>query len=232
MERLRFSWSPPVGDRRHHLTEEDVRFVLSRLPEEVTARLRAVHFNDGGMRLLGYVNRGRREIAICALPPRMSLTRKFADRDRRGSPRRFGAVRGAQWPLLAVRRYLLYSTLLHELGHLQVVRPRARSQRLRFAREPRAQSFADAWRERLWSAASGHPDPVHDPPGAAELELVERVLRLPLRGEDRLRLADLLDFHFWRIAQGTTSELEEVVTELASARVADVVRGRSAGRRP
>jgi hypothetical protein len=132
---IRFSVLVPRGDRIHHVTEEDVRVVLSRLPLEVCRRLRAVHFNDRGWgtrwgtRCVGYVNRGRREIALCALPPRMSLTRFLV---RGQSPERFGARRGAQWPTLAIRRLLLFEVFLHELGHLQIIDEKARSQRLKF----------------------------------------------------------------------------------------------------
>src|SRR5438128_560376 len=104
MPRICFSSSPAGCDRRHWLTEDDIRVVLSRLPSHAYERLRAVHFNDRsrGARTLGYVNRGRREIAICALPPRMSFTRFLV----RGQlPGTFGAQRGAQWPVLAIRRY-------------------------------------------------------------------------------------------------------------------------------
>jgi hypothetical protein len=77
MRPIRFSSSPAGCDRRHWLSEDDIRVVLSRLPPDAYERLRAVHFNDRsrGARMLGYVNMGHREIAICALPPRMSLTR-------------------------------------------------------------------------------------------------------------------------------------------------------------
>ena len=34
------------ADRVHHVTEEDVRVVVSRLPEELYGRLREVHFSD------------------------------------------------------------------------------------------------------------------------------------------------------------------------------------------
>ena len=64
----------------HHITPEDVEVVLSRLPEEAYNRLRAVHFDDWawGNRRLGYTTtRGRREIALCALPKRMSFTLFF-----------------------------------------------------------------------------------------------------------------------------------------------------------
>jgi hypothetical protein len=75
LSRIKFSSSIPGADRIHHVTEEDVRVVLSRVPFELWARLRAVHFNDRarGARVFGYVTAGHREVAFCALPPRMSL---------------------------------------------------------------------------------------------------------------------------------------------------------------
>ena len=76
VSQVKFSISLPGADRIHYLKEEDVRVALGRLPVELWHRLRAVHFNDRsrGIRVLGYVNRGRREIALCALPPRVTLT--------------------------------------------------------------------------------------------------------------------------------------------------------------
>jgi len=160
-----FSISPPGGDRIHHIAPDDVRVVLGRLPNEVYGRLRAVHFNDRSRaRVLGYVNRGRREIGLCALPPRLSLTGAL----RGQSPTEFGARRGEQWPELAVRRYLLYHVLLHEIGHLQVIHPGARVERRKFAMEPRAERFADHWRGILWSEPFEHPDRVHRPPAVGE----------------------------------------------------------------
>lgn len=66
---VKFSLSIPGADRIHHVNEDDIRVILSRLPVDLCRRLRAVHFNDRsrGARVLGYVNRGRREIALCAL---------------------------------------------------------------------------------------------------------------------------------------------------------------------
>src|SRR5262249_37116067 len=154
---LKFSVSATGCDRIHHLTEEDIRVVLDRLPAEVWSRLRAVHFNDRsrGARCLGYVNRGRREIALCALPPRMSLTRLLV---RGQSPEQFGARRGRQWPELAIRRRLLYGTFLHELGHLQVIDDQATTVRRKFAMETKAQEFAMKWCQCLWSQPFDHPD--------------------------------------------------------------------------
>src|SRR5262249_62433677 len=112
--RIKFSRSAVGADRIHYIDAIDVRVLLGRLPIELWARLRAVHFNDWsrGARVLGYVNRGHREIALCALPPRMSL-QPFRGR----TPEEFGAQRGQKWSALAMRRFMLYDTFLHELGH-------------------------------------------------------------------------------------------------------------------
>jgi hypothetical protein len=168
---VKFSTSPPGGDRVHYVSESDVRVVLNRLPIDLWSRLRTVHFNDRslGPRFLGYVNRRGQDIAVCALPPRMSLTRAL----RMGqAPEQFGATRGKNWPVLAIRRFLLYNVLLHELGHLQLVDKGARSIRLKFAREKLAQKFAMHWCSELWSKPFPHPDPVHNPPVPAEFEPV------------------------------------------------------------
>jgi hypothetical protein len=162
--RIRFSVLKAGADRVHHVNPEDVRVVLGRLPLDLWGRLRGVHFNDmsRGGRILGYITSAHREIALCALPPRISIW------VRGSSPLVFGAQRNQKWPLLAVRRYMLYDVLLHELGHLQMIDENRASDRLRFAREKLAQSFAVAWRKRLWSAPFPHPDPVHNPPGVDE----------------------------------------------------------------
>jgi hypothetical protein len=166
--RVKFSVSIPGADRIHYVNEHDVRVVLSRLPEDVRGRLRAVHFNDRarGARTLGYVNRSRREIALCALPPRVGLTAALVKGQ---TAEMFGARRGKKWPRLAVRRFMLYDVLLHELGHLQLVNERSASVRLKFAHEKRAQTFAMEWCKRLWSETFGHADPVHNRPSAEEL---------------------------------------------------------------
>jgi hypothetical protein len=168
---VKFSVSIPGADRIHYVNEEDVRVVLSRLPFETWQRLRAVHFNDKswGKRTLGYVDLGRRDIALCALPPRMGLSTALV---RGQAPERFGAKRGGKWPALAVRRFMLYDVLLHELGHLQLIDERALSSRLKFAREKLAQAFAMEWCNRLWSKPFTHSDPVHNPPSPDELASV------------------------------------------------------------
>jgi hypothetical protein len=176
MPSVKYNTVRPGEKRRHYIDGHDVDLLLSRLPHETWSRLRAVHFNDRsvGCRLLGYVNSGHREIAICALPPQVSLTR-FLERGTlsspmlRQTPAEFGAARGRQWSSLAIRRFMLYEVFLHELGHLQIVSPRAKRLRRRFASETKAQEFANYWRRRLWSQPFDHDDPVHNPPSKLEL---------------------------------------------------------------
>jgi hypothetical protein len=167
MRKVKFTYSQVGCDRKHYLTGEDVRVVLSRLPVEAWHGLRAVHFNDKsrGVRILGYANPREHEICICALPPRVSLTQALL---RGQSPALFGAERGKQWPELAVRRFLLYDVLLHEIGHLLMIISNRKSGRRTIARETRAQQFADYWRKRLWNDRLDHPDPVHNPPALDE----------------------------------------------------------------
>ena len=163
MAKIKFRYSGVGSDRKHYLTESDVMTVLDRLPREVWNGLRVVHFNDEswGVRILASANARAHEIRICALPPRVSLTRGL----RRGQyPELFGAVRGRQWPELAVRRFLLYNVLLHELGHLQLIDHKRKSGRRDRAGEKLAQQFADHWRKVLWAVPFDHPDPVHNPP--------------------------------------------------------------------
>lgn len=168
---IKYSYTRPREFRKHYIDADDVRVLLERLPEWTWSRLRAVHFNDEslGVRRLGYVDHGRREIAICALPPNVSLARHVV----RSSPRQFGAVRGMQWPERAARRFMLYDVLLRELGYLQVIDPKARSARRKFASRTKAREFAYRWRARLWSKPFEHPDPIHNRPTELELELLE-----------------------------------------------------------
>jgi len=167
----------PHGDKRHYVDDDDVSVVLARLPPAAVKRIRGIHFADRarGNRRLGYTTtRGRREIVLCALPPHVSLNRFLAGRQTAGM---FGAVAGVQWPCLAVRRFMLYDVLLHEIGHLQVVHEDERSARRRFAGENAAQELADRWREELWSTRFEHPDPVHNAPTAEETAALSRWAR-------------------------------------------------------
>jgi tetratricopeptide (TPR) repeat protein len=65
---------------------------------------------------------------------------------------------------------MLYDVFLHELGHLQVIDPKAKRTNRKFASETRAQGFAEHWCEELWSRPFDHPDPVHNPPSPEEIE--------------------------------------------------------------
>jgi hypothetical protein len=181
MSRIKYSYTIAKERRKHYLDGQDIEVLLNRLPPELWSRLRAVHFNDRarGNRTLGYVNRGRREITICALPPNVSLSACLTRR----SPRLFGAIRGYQWPERAVRRFMLYDVFLHELGHLQVVDAKARTVRRQFASETKAQEFADEWRARLWSEPFAHPDPIHNPASPVELEILQYELQPHARRE-------------------------------------------------
>jgi hypothetical protein len=164
LAKVEFSYKSPGCDRIHHVCEADIKLVLMRLPKETWARLRRVHFNDQsrGGRILGYTStRGRREISLCALPPRISLTKALT---RGQTCEEFGATRGSQWPETAIRRFLIYDVFLHELGHLQVVDPHDPSPRRKFAAELRAEDFATYWRTHLWSEEFPFPDPGHGPP--------------------------------------------------------------------
>ena len=80
MRRISYTTHRPGERRRHYIDQQDVETLLSRLPPDLWSRLQRVHFNDRGRgcRTLGYVDMGRREVAICALPLRVSLTRFLA----------------------------------------------------------------------------------------------------------------------------------------------------------
>jgi len=73
---------------------------------------------------------------------------------------------------------MLYDVFLHELGHLQVVDPKAQTERRRFASQTKAQEFADEWRARLWAEPFAHPDPIHNAPSEMELELLQQEMLL------------------------------------------------------
>lgn len=164
MSHIKFHTKEIRGTRKHYLDATDVQVLLSRLPCAVWSRLEDVYFCDRawGNRILGYVTRGRRSISICALPAPVSLGRLMVYRSL--SALEFGAPPRGRWPEEAIRRCLLYDTFLHEIGHLQVVRPRAKGDERRFAGETLAQQFADYWRRRLWRERFDHPDPIHNPP--------------------------------------------------------------------
>jgi hypothetical protein len=173
-----------------YISHEDVTTVLQRIPEEERSRLRDIFITDRhrGVRRLGtVVTRGRRDIELCAiLPPRVSLGR-YLGKDQRGL--HFGAPSRGQWPPWAVRRFLLYDVLLHELGHLQLVLPKSKNWNRKYASERLAQDFADELRTRLWSKRFDHADPVHNAPQRDELETIYLWERLDK--SQRFRLVDL-----------------------------------------
>jgi hypothetical protein len=154
-----------------YIGNADISIVLRRIPPELLDRLGAVTVTGehASVRRLGYVTRGgRRDITLCGfLPPRLSLRRFMFDGDR---AEQFGAADRGQWPPWAVRRKLLYSTLLHEIGHLQVVGD-SLDPRKRFAREPLARAFAADLRGQLYSEPFDHSDPIHNAPTEEELAM-------------------------------------------------------------
>lgn len=173
INKIEFKHHETSNIRRHYVTQEDIKIVLSRLPSELWSRLKKIHFKDDarGNRTLGYTTtRGRREITLCALPHRLSLNRAFKPRT---MAKDFGALGSSQWPSLAIRRFMLYDVLLHEIGHLQIILPKNRDPRRKFADETLAQKFADSWRKQLWSKPYEHPDPVHNPPSKNELKILK-----------------------------------------------------------
>lgn len=154
MKRLTFTRHPVGGDRRFFVLEEDVRVLYARLPRGEIRHLARVRFDDLGWTTYqaGYASPGGREVALCALPPRVSLTRFLGPKQ---SPSEFGAVRGSQWPALAIRRYQLYHVFLRELARLEGVAPTRELDRR-----------ADALRRQLWEA--GSEPGVHAAPGEEE----------------------------------------------------------------
>lgn len=161
--RVRFVVHPIRGPRIHHVTPSDVEVVLGRLPEEVLKPLKEVHFNDrmGTRGCLGYANPGSGCLALCALPERVSFAHYLERQECRAAE--FGASAGSQWPNLAVRRFILYYVLLHELGHLQVLLVKGRRHG-RVPGERMAREFGNYWRRKLWSEPFDHSDGVHNPP--------------------------------------------------------------------
>lgn len=161
------------NDLVRFITNDDVEIVVQRIPEEYRQRLRDVFikYRSRGVRVLGSVStRGRRDINLTrSLPPRVSL-RRFLCKGQ--SANDFGAPARGQWPPWAVRRFLLYDVLLHELGHLQLVDAKSTNWNRKYAGETLAQNFADEWREKLWTTTFDHPDPIHNPPTRDELSII------------------------------------------------------------
>jgi len=71
---------------------------------------------------------------------------------------------------------VVISIFLHELGHLQLVDPRAKTNRRQFGDERVAEEFSVTWRRWLWSQPFDHADPAHHPPGAMEFRAPRGIL--------------------------------------------------------
>ena len=153
-----------------YISPADIETAINRIPEEFRKRLRDIitWHRSHGVRRLGFVRRlGRRDINLCVmLPPRLSLGRYLIKGQ---NAKEFGAPARGQWTPWAVRRYMLYDVLLHELGHLQLVMPKSKNWNRKFASETLAQDFADEWRRKLYSESFDHSDPIHNPPTEEEL---------------------------------------------------------------
>lgn len=174
-----------------YLSREDIDTAINRIPEEYRCRVREITtWNESlGVRRLGYVtNKGRRDISLCVvLPPRVSLGR-FLVKGQNG--KEFGAPSRGQWPPWAVRRFMLYDVLLHELGHLQIVNEKSKNMRRKFAGEKIAQEFSDKWRRELFATHFNHPDPIHNPPTEEEIEFIS--VWEQLNKKQRFNLVDMV----------------------------------------
>ena len=175
------------ADRLSFIDVTDVDIVLGRLPSRCLDRLGDISLcgNSKGGRRLGFgLTHGRRDVTLCArLPIRISMRELMREGARATD---FGAPDRGQWPPWAVRRLMLYSVLLHEIGHLQVVRDSPRDKR-RFASETLANAFANDLRGELYSTPFEHTDPVHNAPTDQELAMIPWWESLDK--EDRGRLA-------------------------------------------
>lgn len=168
-----------------YVSQHDIDVVLSRLPRELTRRVRDVFLNGDslGVRRGGWVTRrGRRDIVICGILPIRVSMKGFMFAGRKAQD--FGAPANGQWPPWAVRRQILYDTLLHEIGHLQLVETRDGWDG-EFGHEAVARELANEWHGRLYSEPFDHSDPVHNAPTDDELACIPwfESLDKPMRAE-------------------------------------------------
>ncbi len=171
----------------------DVNTVLERLDPTLLARLGDVWLSvsSRGGRQLGYVTtRGRRDVTLCTILPIRISMREIMRRGNRAAE--FGAPERGQWPPWAVRRLMLYHVLLHEIGHLQIVRASSRIKR-RFAAEPLADEFAADLRGALYSTPFAHGDPVHNAPSDEELAMLGWWEKLDKEARARVTLSVVND---------------------------------------
>lgn len=171
----------------------DVNTVLERLDPTLLDRLGDIWLSESsrGGRLLGYVTtRGRRDVTLCSiLPIRISMRELMRDGNRAAE---FGGPDRGQWPPWAVRRVMLYQVLLHEIGHLQIVRASPRVKR-RFAAEPLADELAADLRGALFSTPFAHGDPVHNAPTDQELAMLGWWEKLDKEARARVTLSVVND---------------------------------------
>jgi hypothetical protein len=162
-----------TNDLVSYVNMREIELVVERVPAEYRTRIRDLfRRRSSDARVLGSVTtHGRRDIELSTvLPIRVSLRRYLHGGQ---SAEEFGAPKLGQWPPWAVRRFLLYDVLFHEIGHLQVVDKKAARVQRKFASETRAQEFADEMRRVLYSRTFDHPDPIHNAPSEAELATTE-----------------------------------------------------------
>lgn len=174
-----------------YISNKDIDIAIKRIPEEYRVRVREITtwHDSRAARLLGYVtSRGRRDINLCVwLPPRVSLGSYL----RKGQyAKEFGAPARGQWTPWAVRRFMLYDVLLHELGHLQIVNAKGKSMRRKFAGEKLAQGFAEELKHNLFSTYFDQPDIIHNPPSNEELAFIS--VWEQLNKKQRFHLVDLV----------------------------------------
>ena len=205
-----------------YVNQREIDLVLDRVPQEHRTRLRDVfRVRSSDAKILGSVSpSGRRDIDLSAtLPIRVSLGRYLHGGQ---SPEEFGAPKHGQWPPWAVRRFLLYDVLFHEIGHLQVVEPRAARTNRKFASERRAQEFADELRRSLFSRHFEHRDPIHNAPTEAELSAL--IVWNRLGKPDRARLVKHAlwprqpDNAFMSVLEPLTSEQREFLSRILNVR--------------
>ena len=103
---------------RQYIEETEIEALLSHLPDATWQDLHRVRFKNGadtGGRLGDVATHPDSEIVIFAQAYRVSLT-PYLGRDE--TPETYGAVDGSRWPVLAIKRFMLYNVLLAQLGRL------------------------------------------------------------------------------------------------------------------
>jgi len=157
------------GDLHRFVTKEDILTLLNRLPLEEYQQLKTVTFETcGGAYQFGYVFYKRvKGIVLCDQPLRMGM--KEADA-KRGHLIEYGGLNNMKWPIIAIRRYMLYNVFLHELRHTHIVNPHKKLTRHKIPFEKLANEYSDFWRGELYKDKFDHHDPVHNLPTLDEQE--------------------------------------------------------------